>query len=116
MLTSYTFTGTAPSVTQAVSVPPTPPPLVVAVCVIAGAPGVTGVKVNVTGVASEISPGLPSLASLIVAQRVIGPAVPPGELTLTEVGFESDGVTMASSFSAVSVLEPLLPVPGVELE
>src|SRR5215510_11468519 len=116
MLTSYTFTGTLASVTQAVSVPPTPPPLVAAVCVIAGAPGVTGVKVNVTGVASEMSPGLPSPASLIVAQRVIGPAVPPGELTLTEVGFESDGVTTASSLATVSVPEPTLPVPGDELE
>src|SRR5262245_55509036 len=42
-----------------------------------------------------MSPGLPSFASLIAAQRLIGPAVPFGELTLTSVGFEADGVTIA---------------------
>src|SRR5262245_18638118 len=99
MPTSYTFTGTLLNVRQAVSVPPTPPPLVVAVRVIAGVPGATGVIVNVTGVASEMSPGLPSLASLIAAQRMIGPAVPPGALTLTAVGFETDAVTMAFSLA-----------------
>jgi hypothetical protein len=53
---------------------------------------------------------------LIAAQRVIGPAVPPGEFTLTDDGFKSDGVTTASSFATVSVEVPVLPeILGFEL-
>src|SRR5262249_35698276 len=108
-------TGTLVNVTQALSVPPMPPPVVVAVRVIVE-PGATGVRVNVTGVASEMSPRLSSFVSLIAAHRVIGPAVPAAVLTLTDSGFEADGVTMASSLETVSAPEPPLPVPGDELE
>ena len=55
------------------------------------------------------------MKTLMDAHSVIGPAVPPGEFTCTVIGFESDGVTMAFSLETVSVLEPLLPVPGLEL-
>src|SRR5262245_18510326 len=113
MPTLKTFTGTLLNAAQAVSVPPKPPPLVVAVCVIGDALAANGVRVNVTGVASEMSParlgGKLSGASLIAAQRLIGPAVPLGEFTLTVVGFDADGVTTASSFVTVSVEVPTLP-------
>src|SRR5262245_48831863 len=102
------------------SVPPTPPPVVVAVCVIGDAPPRNGVRVKVTGAACEMSPARPggelSGASLIAAQRLIGPAVPLGEVTLTTVGLEADGVTTAFSLVTVSVEVPTLPeIPGFEL-
>src|SRR5215813_6065398 len=113
------FTGTLLIAAQAVSVPPKPPPVAVAVCVIGDAPGRNGVRVNVTGAASEIFPARPegglSGASLIAAQRLIGPAVPLGEFTLTTTGLEADGVTTAFSFVTVSVEVPILVrIAGVE--
>jgi hypothetical protein len=51
-----------------------------------------------------------------VAQRLIGPAEPLGEFTLTTVGFEAEGVTTAFSFVTVSVEVPvLLVISGFEL-
>src|SRR4030095_15971880 len=96
-----------------------PPPVVVAVCVIGDAPAKSGVRVNITGVASMVLPVRPggklSGTSVIAAQRLIGPAVPLGEFTLTTTGLEADGVTMASSFVTVSVEFPTLPrKPGFE--
>src|SRR5262249_23407361 len=113
--TSRAFTGTFVKVTQALRVPPTPPPVKTPFCVIVE-PGPIGVRVKVTGDASEMLPGLPSFTSLIAAQRVIGPAVPPGEFTLTVTGFAAAGATMGSSFLTIGVLDPTLPVPGDELE
>jgi hypothetical protein len=115
IVTSKTFTGTFDRVTHAVKVPPTPPPLVVAVKGPIVEPGPTGTRVNVTGTALEMLPALPSFTSLIDAQSVIGPAVPPGEFTCTIIGFEADGVMRAVSLETVNVLDPLLLVPGLEL-
>src|SRR5215470_1161811 len=113
------FTETLLNAAQAVSVPPKPPPVVVAVCVTGDAPAANGARVNVTGAASEMLPARPegglSGASLIVAQRLIGPAVPLGEFTLTTTGLEADGVTTAFSFVTVSVEFPVLPrKPGLK--
>ena len=70
-------------------------------------PEATGLSVKVTGVANEISPRLPSGTSLTAAESENAP-VPPGELTLTYMGFSADGVTAASSLVTVRVLDPLL--------
>jgi hypothetical protein len=64
--------------------------------------------VKVTGVALEMSPGLPSLTSATAAQSIIGPAAPLGEFTLTCVGFEGNSVTTAFSFETASVEVPIL--------
>src|SRR5438094_1264939 len=104
---SYTLTGTPLNVTHAASMPPTPPPVTLAVCVIVPPPA-TGTSENVTGTVKEIFPKLPSASSVMSAHKVIGPAVPPAVLTFTDNGLEERGVTTAFSRATVRVLSPEL--------
>src|ERR1043166_728786 len=109
------LTGTLVKRHLAVSVPPTPPPLTVAVW-FKLPPGPTGTQVMVTGTASELSPALPSDSSAMSASSVTEAAVPPGELTGAAKGLDGEGVTVASSRLISSVLEPLLgSTPDLEL-
>src|SRR5579864_761541 len=103
----YSFTGTLVKAQLAESVPPTPPPEVVAVRVKV-APGITGWSVHVTGVARAVFPGLPSEISVMDAPKVTEAAVPPGTLTCTVCGLEAEGATAAFSRVTVNVPAPEL--------
>src|SRR5438552_9860231 len=81
-----------------------------------GEPGPAGVSVKVTGTALEMSPGLPSLTSVMFTQRVNGPLVPPAAGTRTTEGLAGESVTLASSRNTERVLDPELPrKKGLEL-
>src|SRR5215204_6271133 len=100
---------------QARRAAPTPPPEYVTTPGAGEFPPATGVIVK-TAVANVVSPALPSSTSVMSAQIVIGPAVPPGELTFTANGFVSGNETDASSLLTASVsVSELLAKYGFEL-
>src|SRR6188768_1737481 len=89
-------------VAVAVSVPPTPPPLVVSEQLPACGDSL------IAGTALLILPALPSRGNSMVEAARVTSAVVPG-FTLTTAGLLLEGVTVASSRETVSAAESLLP-------